>query len=154
MTDFYEITVDNANVKELKSYRYLEIANVSIKLASVALISLTIIFSEYYWLLVAAVFSTSMIISFMANGITKYFKYTFINGRLIVTKTDFGKKNKAIFDEYVKNCSLSINNNKKTRYIKAADADNYKLLYADNKCLVFSPDVYMQYLIENNKGEL
>ncbi len=148
LQNFYEITVQNTSGKWLKTYRALLVINILLKLLSVSLISLTSIFSEYYWFLVVGVFAISMIISALSGNILKYYKYTFKAGELEVRRVGFNKKEKLIFCDNLENYHFS------KKYVSntiEAYSETFTAIITNNeKYLLFSPDRYMIGLLENS----
>lgn len=147
LPNFYELTIENSSKTELGIYRLLEVINILLKLASIGLISLCTLVSEYYCILVVGVFILSMIASAVAGNITKYFKYEVKGDKLIVSKIGFNKRNKILFCDDIKNCKFTTKYVSKT--IVATTNEVARILTNNEKFLLFSPDIYLTGLIEN-----
>lgn len=148
LQNFYETSIENASSKWLKAYRILEGTNILLKLLSVCLISLTTIFSPYYWFLVVGVFLISSIISAFAGNVLKYYKYTYKAGVLEIRRVGFNKKEKLLFSDNLSNYRFT------KKYVAntiEAYSGNFTAIITNNeKYLLFSPDRYMIGLIEND----
>jgi len=148
LQNFYEISIENTSSKWLKAYRVLECINILLKLLSVCIISLTTIFSPYYWFLVVGVFLLSSLISVFAGNVLKYYKYTYKAGTLEVRRVGFNKREKLIFSDKVSNYHFT------KKYVEntiEAHSGNFTAIITNNeKYLLFSPDRYMIGLIEND----
>ena len=151
LPNYYELNRDNSEVKELKLYRYLEVANLILKLLSVGLISLTVIFSDWYWFLVVGVFIVSMIISHFANNITKFYTYVIKDDIIEISKTGFGGNSKVLFKDKIENCHFT---KKFAQNTIVTTKEMYAAIITNNKDrIMFKPDQYMIGLLEDKMKE-
>lgn len=151
LPNYYELTRENTNINELKAYRILQIINIILKLLSVSLISLTVIFNDYYWFLVVGVFIVSMIISKISGNIAKYYNYYFYNNILEISKIGFNKNQKILFKDNLKNCKFT---KKFTSNTIVTTKEPFSAIITNNKeYILFKPDQYLIGLIENGMKE-
>lgn len=147
----YELTRENTNIKQLKAYRILTIINILLKLLSVSLISLTVIYSDYYWFLVVGIFLLSMIISKIAGNIPKYYKYYLYNDTIEISKIGFDKNSKTLFKDKIENCKFT---KKYTSNTIVTTKEPFSAIITNNKdYILFKPDQYMIGLLENKMKE-
>ena len=143
----YELTRDNTNTNELKAYRVLQIVNIILKLLSVSLISLPVLFSDYYWFLVVGVFVISMIVSFIAGNIAKYYKYNFYNNIIEISKIGFNQNEKILFKDNVSNCKFTKKYTSNT--IVTTKEPFGAIITNNNDYILIKPDQYLIGLLEN-----
>ena len=147
----YTIQKENTNTTELKTYRALLIVSLFLKILSISLIFLPVLYNNLYLILVVGIFIISIIIGFFAKSITKYYEYCYKNDTLTISKIMFNNSKKVLFEDKIKN--LHFTKKFASNTIVTTKEQFSAIITNDKNYVMFSPDRYLIGLLENNMRE-
>lgn len=162
MPEYFSETETNTGATEAKKIRKLLVWSYALKVASLAFVVLSVIFSPYYLFGFAALLVTGIIIKQSVLERIASFEYFFVRDMLKISAfSNFGKKKYEVSIPI--NDIVSIEREferipEKTDLFAAPDGKSIiKIRFLENgltRNLYFSPCLYLEALIRNRKNDL